>query len=142
MQFRKIKSIDPDQFSEAIRSSQLYHKQLDDLDSLVSCYNVTLRTVLDLYAPILSHDITVRPRAVWINEDIRKAKHLRRKAVKRCRATRLPADLVVFERERNHMVHLMNEARRIYYNQFIEDNSTDQRRLFMASKSLLYMQKD
>ena len=37
---------------------------------------------------------------------------------------------------------LMNEARRVYYNQFIEDNSTDQRRLFMASKSLLNMQPD
>ena len=36
----------------------------------------------------------------------------------------------------------MNEARRVYYNQFIEDNSTDQRRLFMASKSLLNMQPD
>ena len=36
----------------------------------------------------------------------------------------------------------MNEARRVYYNQFIEDNSTDQRRLFMASKSLLNMHLD
>ena len=36
----------------------------------------------------------------------------------------------------------MNEARRAYYNQFIEDNSTDQRRLFMASKSLLNMHLD
>ena len=36
----------------------------------------------------------------------------------------------------------MNEARRIYYNQFIEDNSTDQRRLFTASKSLLNIQSD
>ena len=36
----------------------------------------------------------------------------------------------------------MNEARRVYYNQFIEDNSSDQRRLFMASKSLLDMHLD
>ena len=36
----------------------------------------------------------------------------------------------------------MNEARRVYYNQSIEDNSTDQRRLFAASKSLLNMKKD
>ena len=36
----------------------------------------------------------------------------------------------------------MNEARRLYYNQSIEDNSTDQRRLFAASKSLLNMKKD
>jgi len=41
VQLRKIKSIDPDQFSAAIRSSQLYHEQLDDLDSLVSRYNGT-----------------------------------------------------------------------------------------------------
>ena len=55
---------------------------------------------------------------------------------------RLPADLVAFKKERNRVVNLMNEARRDYYNQFIEDNSTDQRRLFMASKSLLNMQLD
>ena len=36
----------------------------------------------------------------------------------------------------------MNEARRLYYNQSIEDNSTDQRRLFAANKSLLNMKKD
>ena len=40
------------------------------------------------------------------------------------------------------MVNLMNEARHVYYNQFIADNSTDQRRLFMASKSLLNMHLD
>ena len=40
------------------------------------------------------------------------------------------------------MVNLMNEARCVYYNQFIEDNSTDERRLFMASKSLLNMHLD
>ena len=42
----------------------------------------------------------------------------------------------------NLVVNLMNDARRVYCNQFIEDNSTDQRRLFAASKSLLYMKKD
>ena len=36
----------------------------------------------------------------------------------------------------------MNDTRRVYYNQFIEDNSTDQRRPFAASKSLLNMKKD
>lgn len=142
MQFRKIKSIDPDKFSEAIRSSQLRHEPPANLDALVSCYNETLRSVLDMYAPVLTRDITVRPRAPWFNEDIGKAKRLRRRAEKRWRTTRQPADLVVFKRERNRVVHLMNEARRIYYNQFIENNSTDQRRLFTASKSLLNMQSD
>ena len=40
------------------------------------------------------------------------------------------------------MMNLMNEARLVYYNQFMEDNSTDRRRLFAASKSLMNMKKD
>ena len=40
-----------------------------------------------MYAPTLSRGITVRPRALWVNEDIRKAKRSRRKAEKRWRAT-------------------------------------------------------
>ena len=57
------------------------------------------------------------------DRDIRKAKHTRRRAEKRWRTTRLPPDLAAFKKERNRVVNLMNEARRVYYNQFIEDNN-------------------
>ena len=86
--------------------------------------------------------LNVRPLAAWFNEDIRKAKRLRRNAEKTWRATRLPVDLAAFKKERDRVVNLMNETRRVYYNQFIEDNSTDQRRLFAASNSLLNMKRD
>ena len=142
VQFRKMKSINPIQFSEAIPSSQLNHDPPNALDSLVSCYNESLRSQLDIYAPVLTRDINVRPLAAWFNEDIRNAKRLRRNAEKTWRATRLSVDLAAFKKERNRVVNLMNETRRVYYNQFIEDNSTDQRRLFAASKSLLNMKKD
>ena len=142
VQFRKMKSINPIQFSEAIPSSQLNHDPPNALDSLVSCYNESLRSQLDMYAPVLTRDINVRPLAAWSNEDIRNARRLRRNAEKTWRATRQPVDLVAFKKERNRVVNLVNEARRVYYNQFIEDNSTDQRRLFAASKSLLNMKKD
>ena len=142
VQFRKMKSINPIQFSEAIPSSQLNHDPPNALDSLVSCYNESLRSQLDMYAPVLTRDINVRPLVAWFNEDIRNAKGLRRNAEKTWRATRLPVDLTAFKKERNRVVNSMNEARRAYYNQFIEDNSTGQRRLFVASKSLLNMKKD
>ena len=89
-----------------------------------------------MYAFVLTRDTNVRPLAAWFNEDIRNAKRLRRNAEKTWRATRLPVDLAAFKKERNRVVTLMNEARCVYYNQLIEDNSTDQRRLFAASKSL------
>ena len=101
LQFRKIKSIDCDQFSEANCSSQLCLEPLDDLDTLVNCYNETLRSVLDIYAPVLTRDIIAWSRAPCINEDLRKAKHTRRRAEKKWRTTRLPADLSAFKKERN-----------------------------------------
>ena len=113
-----MKSTDPNQFSEAISSSQRNHDTPNDLDSLVGCYNESFR-----------------PLAAWFNEDIKNAKGLRQNAEKTWRATRLPFDLAAFKKGRNRVVNSMNEARRVYYNQFIEDNSTDQRRLFAASKS-------
>ena len=80
VQFRKMKSIDPKQFSEAIPSFQLYHDPANDLYPIVSCYNESLRTQLDMYALVLTRDINVRPLAAWFNEDIRNAKRLRRNA--------------------------------------------------------------
>ena len=78
--FRKMKSINPIQFSEAIPSSQLNHDPPNDLDSLVSCYNESLRSQLEMYALVLTRDINVRPLAAGFNEDIRNAKRLRRNA--------------------------------------------------------------
>ena len=70
-----------------------------------------------MYAPVLTRDINVRPLAAWFNEDIRNAKRLRRKAEKTWRATRLPADLAAFKKERNRVINLMNKTRRVNYNQ-------------------------
>ena len=67
VQFRKMKSIDPNQFSEAIPSSRLYHDPPNDLDSLVSCYNESLRSQLNMYALVLTREINVRPLASWFN---------------------------------------------------------------------------
>ena len=42
---------------------------------------------------------------------------------------------------RNRVTFLSNKARTVYYTNFITENSTDQWRLFRASKSLLNLSK-
>ena len=101
-----MKSIDPKQFSEAIPSSQINHDPPSDLDSLVSCYNESLRSHLDMCAHVLTRDINVTPLVAWFNEDIRNAKRLRRNAEKTWRAARLSVDLDAFKKERNRVVNL------------------------------------
>jgi len=83
-----------------------------------------------------------RVRPPWFNDDIKKARQERRKAERRWRASRLPEDMAAFKVKRNYVIHIMNEARRKYYKQFIEDNGDDQSKLFRASKRLLNMQPD
>ena len=78
----------------------------------------------------------------WFNEDIMQAKRNRRRAERKWRASGLPYDLAVFKAKRNLTLHLLDEARRTYYTQFIDDNSSDQSKLFRASKSLLNLQAD
>ena len=81
-----------------------------------------------------SRHTTARVRPPWFNDDIKKARQERRKAEKRWRAIRLPEDLAAFKVKRNYVIHIMNEARRKYYKQFIEDNGDDQSKLFQLEQ--------
>ena len=76
------------------------------------------------------------------NDNIFQARRDRRKAERRWRKTGLPSDLVVFKVKRNYVVHLMNEDRCTHCRQFIDKNSSDQSKLFPASKSLLNLQEE
>lgn len=140
--YRKLKSIDIDRFTNDIGTSLLCQSPPDNLDSLVKCYNSTLSSVLDQHAPLRSRTITLRQRAPWFNDDIKKAKREKRKAERRWRSSKLDSDLQLFKSKRNRMMFLMDNARRNYYSDFISENCHDQAKLFRACKSLLNLQTD
>ena len=50
---------------------------------------------------------------------------------------RLEADFLAYKAIRNKTNNLMNEARKSFFKEFVEENSTDQRKLFSATKRLL-----
>ena len=70
------------------------------------------------------------------------ARRDRRKAEKRWRSPGLASDLLAFKSKRIYVIYVMNNARRTYYSQFIEENSSNQSKLFRESKRLLNMQAD
>ena len=141
-EYRKLKSIDITKLKEDIRNSQLYQDPPTDLNMLLDCYNTTLRSLLDGHTSVCSRRVSTRPRPPWFNEDIIQARRDRRKAERIWRASGLQADLVVFKAKLNYVIHLMNEARCTYYKEFIDGNSSDQSKLFRASKRLLNLQAD
>ena len=137
MTFRRIKDIDLRALSDEISSSDLCTNTPDTLSDLVTCYNSTLASSLDRHAPLITKTIPARPLVPWFNEDIKEARKQRRKAERRWRRTGLEADLRVYKATKNNTNSLMNEARKVFFKGFIEDNSTDQKKLFSATKRLL-----
>ena len=73
----------------------------------------------------------------WYSNEINDAKRSRRKAERKWRKTRLPVDFADFKRKRNKVTNFMNKTREEFYCKFIEDNGTDQRKLFCVAKKLL-----
>ena len=49
----------------------------------------------------------------------------------------LEADFLAYKAIKNKTNNLMNEARKSFFKEFVEENSTDQRKLFSATKRLL-----
>ena len=93
--------------------------------------------MLDRHAPIMTKTITVRPLVPWSDDEIREARRERRKAERRWRYARSLSDLAVFKGKKNHAIHLINEVRKGFYTNVINENSSSQRDLFNATRKLL-----
>ncbi|XP_078372669.1 uncharacterized protein LOC144656313 [Oculina patagonica] len=143
--YRKLKSVNLDSLKNDLAASGLCQEQPDEftnlmpeaVDALVSNYNSTLSKLTNCHAPLKTKTFKARPRVPWYNAEIDAAKRKRRKAERTWRKSKLPSDLIAFKSWKNHVTYLMNQARRSFYTNFINENSADQGRLFKATKKLL-----
>ena len=139
--YRSIKSVNIEELTKDLITSKLCLDTPTQLDSLVSCYNNTISTLLDRHAPMKTRTVAVRPMVPWYNEKIRLAKKERRKAERKWRRTKTPTYFNLFKTLKNRVTYLMNKARCSFFSDFVGKNSDDQGKLFRAIKKLL-VQKD
>ncbi|XP_068731185.1 uncharacterized protein [Montipora capricornis] len=145
--YRKIKSVDVSALVNELAESSLCKNisrnskvgilSASDLDNLAETYNKTLSHLLDSHAPLKTKTVVSRRKVAWYNDEIHHAKLLRRKAERKWRKTKQIADFLAFKEKRNHVTYLLNKAKHQYYTEFVDENSSDQGRLFRASKKLL-----
>ena len=98
--------------------------------------DITLHSV-DCHARIKTKTVKDRPTVPWYNDEIKSAQRLRRMAQRTWRRPRSPSDLNIFKSYRNRVTYLTSQARQTLYTNFIDENSTDHKRLFRATKQLL-----
>ena len=137
MTYKKIKAIDKKKLQKELMSSQLCVNTQDALTQLVECYNRTLSQALDQHAPICTKSMKSRPLVPWFNEKIKAARREKRKAERKWRRTRSLVDMKSYKIKKNMTNRLMNEARTQFYQNFIEENNTNQKNLFTAVNKLL-----
>ena len=108
-----------------------------DLDSRVCNDNTTLSGVIESHAPLKMKIIVSKPTVPWYNEDMHQANLLRRKAEGKWKKRKQETDFQLFKKQRNNVTHLLKEAKRKFFMDFVQDNSSDQGRLFCATRMLL-----
>ena len=135
--YRETKAIDIESFKDDLRKSRLCQDPPDALTDLVFCYGSTMTSLLDKHAPLQKKTITVRPRVPWFNNEIKEAKRLRRRNERIWRRTGLESDRLNFINARNHTSHVMEQVRRDYYFNLINENDCDQRKLFKTTSTLI-----
>ena len=69
-------------------------------------------------------------------KEIKAARREKRKAERKWRRTGSREDMLAYKAKKNDANALMKEARRKFYHNFIQDNSSSQRHLFSAAKKL------
>ena len=135
---RKPRSIDKDQFVQDIKDSSLMnHQDFRDVSALSGCYDNTLRSLLDHYAPIKKYTVTVRPAAPWYSDNIKQEKAKRRKLERCWRSTKLTIDRELYMKQCKSVNQLIHESKMKFYTNVIEENTNNQRVLFSCFAKML-----
>ena len=137
IKYRQLKAIDMDALRADLRDSDLCTKEFTDVDEMASCYNSALQAILDKHAPLKT-----KKHVPWFNSQIKAAIRARQKAERIWHKSKSAHDLSVFKAKKNHATFIMNQARCEYYTSHIQENNSNQRKLFQSTKALLCDAKD
>ncbi|KAJ8033906.1 hypothetical protein HOLleu_24288 [Holothuria leucospilota] len=72
-----------DEFKKDLSQSALGDDNLNDLHSIISTYDYSLKTLLDKHAPVKSKTVTIKPSRPWFTSSLNSFKRVRRQLEKR-----------------------------------------------------------
>ncbi len=105
-------------------------------------YNLTLREILDVHAPLQTKVITVRDKTPWTNEDLKPWKTERRRLENKWRKTRLHVDRQAYSEFNRNYSAFLNNMRAEDYKKQIDDNKEDPKGLFRVINNALHKNKE
>ena len=141
MRQRKLKHIDINCFTDDIKT-ELITSPRTDLQDAVRQYNDELSGLLDTHAPVKEKTIKIDHKAPWFNNDIYSAREKRRRLERRWRTDQLEIHRQLYRDQHQLVVRLIQDAKKTYYNDLIDQQKSDSKHLFNVSKQLMHLNKD
>lgn len=135
---RNLKQVDINQFSDDVcMSLSGINIELNSVDCAVKYYEEQLTGVLDRQAPISTRTVRSRPSSLWFTEDIRLARHARRRCERHWRKAKTTSNRDSFNLQKDTVHKLINHAITEHYSTKIDESHGDQKKLFSIVKGLL-----
>ena len=138
IQYRSYNTIDVDNFKSDILASPLYTKPASNASDLADQFSSTLRSILDIHAPIKTKTVVQRPHTPWINPEILQAKRERSRLERCWRRWKSPFDRMKFRAQCNSVRSLISKAKSSFLSNLVTESSANPRTLWKTLNTILH----
>lgn len=133
--FRNLKAINLQDFKADLSASLLSIREqvspAAHLQDLNRCFEATL----DKHAPIIHKRACNKSKCLWMTDELKSARCLRRKLERQWRASGSTSQKDRYQRQRNHVKKLIFDAKRQFYDRTLETSSNKTKTIFKLFKS-------
>ena len=141
IKMRKTKDMDMNAFKQDLLSSDLVCNPADDIDDLVSQYNMCLKSLMDIHAPIKTVKVKDKRNPLYSSE-IHSMRQRKRALQRKYHKSRSEHDLKSLIQCRDELKELIKTAKIEHFSKVINENQRDQSKLFRVVKSMLHNKPD
>jgi len=106
-------------------------------NELVQLYSEGIHGIVTSHAPLCHKTITVRPHSPWYTQELREAKHLKRKLERQWRHTGLVVHHQLYRQQCIKINKLLSKAKLDFYSEKIVACENDQRMITRVAKELM-----
>ena len=132
--FRKLRSINMENFRNDITASLLVTNPAEDTNELCTQFHRVLSQLLDLHAPKVVKCVTLRSSALWFNDELRIVKRARRRCERQYLKSSLHVHKELYRQQCRMYTELLDAAKTNFHSSQLAD--CNPRQLFRAVDKL------
>jgi hypothetical protein len=139
--FRQYHKLDYDQMKHDLQNTAFVMSPSDNVSDLYDQYINSLSSVLEKHAPLKTKCLS-QPTPVWITQQYREAKRLRRQSERIWRKNPSVLNRSKLRRQISRCNAIINKSKSDFYTEIINDNSGDSKKLWKELNNILHRKSE